>query len=157
MYIVIFSAANWIKKSKSKPGSKSQKKPLRERIKTTLLNNKRLVRFYILYILINIGLFLTSIRYIDTNAAVVIARACGMSLNFNCALVLVLMLRHTLTWIRGTRFGKYLPIDDHVPLHRMVGYVIVVLSVVHAIAHFINLGKYSIKYCVFFYNFLYGG
>ena len=44
--------------------------------------------------------------------AIQIARGCGACLNFNGALVLVPMLRYTLTWVRRRRWGHLLPVDE---------------------------------------------
>ena len=121
---------------------KQQQPPLHERILKTLANNKRLYIWIAIYVIVNTGLFLTSLRYLHTNVWVVIARACGMSLNFNCVLILITMLRSTLTWLRSTGVGWLFPIDEHVQVHRFVGYTIVALSTLHAFAHCANLGKF---------------
>ena len=64
-----------------------------------------------------------------------------MCLNFNCSFIVVLMLRHTLTFIRSTPIGPYLPLDQSISIHKMVGIVIFVQSVLHTLAHFGNIGK----------------
>jgi hypothetical protein len=71
---------------------------------------------------------------------VVLARIHGMCLNFNCAFVLVLMLKLCLTWIRSTWFRKILPIDDHIMFHKLVAYFIAYLSFGHTVGH---IGSYS--------------
>lgn len=72
---------------------------------------------------------------------VIVARIGGILLNFNCALIIVLMLRHTASYIRMNTFlRKWIPVDDHIGAHRFVGYVIIVLSIVHTIAHMANFG-----------------
>ncbi len=71
-----------------------------------------------------------------------IARGCGMDLNFNSMFVLVLMLRYTLTWLRSTWLRHYLPIDQNVLLHEIVGTVIFVQGVAHGLAHFVHIRKY---------------
>ena len=136
----IYSAAKWITDDKKKTKKKS-KDPLHTRIRQSILNNKCLFFWTLIYIFINLGLFITSIRYIQSGFALVVARATGMSLNIHSSLVLVLMLRHSLTWLRSTKLGRVLPIDHHILLHRVVGYAIVLLSVVHTVAHLVNLCK----------------
>ncbi len=52
------------------------------------------VMFLVVYFFINLGLAALSVyRYWDSNIYVIIARVCGMCLNFNCTLILILMLR----------------------------------------------------------------
>lgn len=145
---IIISAAKWMI-----PDDEQQKKPKERKLpiyftKHYLINNRKHLIWTSLYILINTGLFLTCLRYRHTNAAVVIARGCGMCLNFNSALLALTMLRHTLTWLRMTVMRYFLPIDNHVSYHRFIGYFCVVLSVVHTVAHLINIGKsVSVLYC----------
>ena len=65
-----------------------------------------------------------------------------MTLNFNSVFVLVLMLRYCLTWLRSTRFGHYLPLDQSILFHKMVGIFIFVESAVHSLAHLVNIREY---------------
>lgn len=62
----------------------------------------------------------------------------GQCLNFNCAWVLVLMLRHSLTYLRSRGLSSFLPLDNHVYLHKLTGITISVLSLVHTIMHLFN-------------------
>ncbi|CAM9899261.1 unnamed protein product [Lampetra planeri] len=71
------------------------------------------------------------------------ARACGLCLNFNCVLVVVLMLRRCLTWLRATWVVHVLPIDQSVLFHQMVGYVLSALASVHSICHVVNFVSLS--------------
>lgn len=64
-----------------------------------------------------------------------------MTLNWTVALLLVLMLRRTLTWLRKTRVGRFLPLDSSVAAHRLVGYVTTVVALVHTVAHLARFGK----------------
>ena len=65
----------------------------------------------------------------------------GQCLNFNCAIVVVLMLRHSITWLRMHNVSHFLPLDHHVYLHKMCGTVIVVLGALHGITHIFDFGK----------------
>jgi predicted ferric reductase/Ca2+-binding EF-hand superfamily protein len=99
------------------------------------------VLFLILYVLINLGLFgsaLMRYRAAGANGFIQLARGCGACLNFNGALILVPMLRHFLTWIRAQRFGRFVPVDDVVGFHKLIGHVIFGFAVVHTLAHFGN-------------------
>ena len=109
-------------------------------------NNVSSTVFAIIYILINIGLFtLSAVRYRTYNWCLIIARGCGMCLNFNSAFMVVPMLRYTLTWVRTTQMASVLPLDYTVYIHKVVGIVIVVHGSVHTLAHLGNLGKSCLK------------
>jgi predicted ferric reductase/Ca2+-binding EF-hand superfamily protein len=100
-----------------------------------------LVAFVALWLCANGALFAEAVlRYQQKGAGplVQIARGCGACLNFDSALVLVPMLRSFLTWIRRTPLHHLVPVDDSVSFHKLVGYAIVVFSVVHTGAHLLN-------------------
>ncbi|XP_052839928.1 NADPH oxidase 5 isoform X2 [Drosophila gunungcola] len=102
-------------------------------------NNQVFVTYLFFYICVNLCLFISrAIQYRASNGFVIIARACGQCLNFNCAWVLVLMLRHSLTYLRGRGLSSYLPLDHHVYLHKLTGITISVLSLVHTVMHLFN-------------------
>jgi NADPH oxidase 5 len=101
--------------------------------------------FLVIYALANVALFgeaLWRYRAQGANVWVQLARGCGACLNFNGALVLVPMLRHTLTWVRRQRWGHLLPVDDGIEIHRLVGEVMFGLALVHSAAHVVNIVSY---------------
>lgn len=105
-------------------------------------NTVVLAAFLVLYAVANAALFGEAfLRYRAQGASVWIqvARGCGACLNFNGALVLVPMLRYTLTWVRRQRWGHLLPVDEGIEIHRFVGEVMFVLALVHSAAHVINV------------------
>lgn len=107
-------------------------------------NNYVFITFIVLFALINATLFISrAIQYRHSNGFVIIARACGQCLNFNCAWVLVLMLRQTLTFLRTRGCTAILPIDHHIYLHKLTGVLIAVFSLVHTIMHLVNFSKYK--------------
>ena len=70
-----------------------------------------------------------------------IARGAGQCLNFNPTLIIILMMRQLITKIRGTFLSHVLPIDHYIELHKLVGYMIVFLSLTHMFAHLANFSK----------------
>ena len=64
-----------------------------------------------------------------------------MALNLNCALIIVFVLRRSLTFVRNTLIGRYLPIDDSITLHKFTGRVIFFWSVLHTVMHLANIGE----------------
>ncbi|XP_055379430.1 uncharacterized protein LOC129610760 isoform X2 [Condylostylus longicornis] len=126
-----------VKQQKKK---KHKKFPLPHQFSTAYVkNNPALVIFVSLYILINVALFVArAVEYRCSNWYTIIARGCGQCLNFNSAWVLVLMLRHSLTFLRSKGLGSYLPLDHSIYLHKITGIVICFFSLVHTIAHLLN-------------------
>ena len=81
-----------------------------------------------------------------SNILVVLARIGGMLLNFNCALVIILMLKRTILLIRTSDLlRKVIPVDDHIDFHRFVGRVITGLAILHTIVHMGNFGRLTGK------------
>ncbi|KAG8184662.1 hypothetical protein JTE90_012147 [Oedothorax gibbosus] len=107
-------------------------------------NNLNSVVFLVLYFFTNLVLFATrACHYMDKNVYVVLARACGQCLNFNCAFVVVLVLRQTLTWLRTHGFSQYFPIDQHLYYHKLTGCVILFFSLFHMAMHLANFALMS--------------
>jgi len=68
-----------------------------------------------------------------------LARINGVNLNFNAALILVLMLRKHFTWMRTKGANRFLPLDEFIELHKTIGYIILVQSFFHIAAHLVYL------------------
>nr|QOE76458.1 NADPH oxidase 5 [Nilaparvata lugens] len=102
-------------------------------------NNYVYLIFLALFLAVNIGLFVSrAIEYRNSNFYVIFARACGQCLNFNCMFVLVLMLRHSITFLRTRGFSSILPLDQHIYFHKLTGVLIFTYSVFHTIMHLLN-------------------
>lgn len=131
-------------------------------------NNVPFITFVLAYAIVNIGLIVSrGFQYKDENVFYILARCSGnnarflsytvhdafcliiflkfpgQALNFNCAFILVLMLRHCITLLRQIGCGYFLPLDLHVYLHKVCGGVVVVLSAVHTLMHIINFRESS--------------
>ncbi|CAL4180352.1 unnamed protein product, partial [Meganyctiphanes norvegica] len=108
-------------------------------------NNYVYLSFLLVFISVNLGLFISrAVEYGDSNGFVIIARACGQCLNFNCVFVLCCTLRGCITFLRSHGAGSFLPLDQHLYLHKMCGMLIFIYSVVHTLAHLCNLGIYVV-------------
>ncbi|XP_037046426.1 NADPH oxidase 5 isoform X2 [Bradysia coprophila] len=104
-----------------------------------LKNNYVFLSFLTIYILINVGLFISrAIQYRHSNVYVIFARACGQCLNFNCAFVLIPMLRQCITFLRTRGLGAFIPLDNHIYIHKMAGVTIATFSLIHTIMHLLN-------------------
>ncbi|XP_038049644.1 NADPH oxidase 5-like [Patiria miniata] len=143
------SAADWLR-----PPSASQKKKSSERrccdkccpswfgVKS-LRNNLCTIIFLAAYVVLHMGLTVWGVvgswRAFPDKPWLMVARGAGRCLSFDCVFVLCLMLRKCLTLIRSTNVTLALVlIDQHVDLHKLVGYVIVGLTVVHINGHVLN-------------------
>jgi predicted ferric reductase len=92
---------------------------------------------------VNVALFaLAFLRYRHAGAGpfIPVARGAGACLNLNAALIVVPMLRHTLTWVRRSALGRVVPVDEAVGLHALLGEAVLALSLVHVGAHALNAG-----------------
>ncbi|XP_062849334.1 NADPH oxidase 5 [Trichomycterus rosablanca] len=135
------SAANWLK-----PPELEHKKRKTPRYLTRVYwhNNSRKMFFLCLYSFLNILLFIIAMmQHAAGGPWFMLAKGCGICLNLNCTFVMVLMLRRCLTWLRATWVVKILPLDQNILLHQIVGYAILIFSVVHTMAHVINFVQLS--------------
>lgn len=102
-------------------------------------NNYVYLIFLAFFLLVNVTLFLTrSYQYRKSNWFTIFARACGQCLNFDCMFVLVLMLRHCITYLRTSGYSKFLPLDQHIYFHKLTGIFIFILGFFHTIMHACN-------------------
>ena len=121
---------------------------------TYIRNNAQFIIFHILFFVINLSLIVSRlVGFRQTvnvdgsrNWAIMIARAGGQCLNFTCMFVLLPMLRLSVTKLRQKGFNYLLPLDKHTSFHRMTGHLIVVYSLIHTLAHIVNLGELPQKY-----------
>lgn len=129
--------------------AEQQKQIQRTRFKHYLQNNWVTLLFLALYIAINFFLFFEAfIRYGNqgANFYVQIARGCGATLNFNGALILIPVMRHLITWLRKGPLNNYLPLDEHIEFHKLIGQVMFASAVVHTIAHFFNYNTLPVPF-----------
>ncbi|XP_034031676.1 NADPH oxidase 5 [Thalassophryne amazonica] len=130
------SAANWLK-----PPELDQKKRHTPRYLTRTYwhNNSRKLLFLCAYTCLNLLLFIVAMMQHSFGGPwFMVAKGCGQCLNFNCTFVMVLMLRRCLTWLRATWVVRVLPLDQNILLHQIVGYAILVFTLVHSTAHVFN-------------------
>jgi hypothetical protein len=104
------------------------------------------ISFYIavlVYILVQVALVLVQLHiYSEVNWAVKLARSGGILLDFNASLVIILVLRRLMTWLRNSLIGRdYLPVDHFIKFHKYIGILIFVYSIIHTVGHSINLCK----------------
>ena len=75
-------------------------------------NNVSTFVLTLIYIIAQIVLGIVQYEiYIDFNPAIKLARVCGILLNLNSSLVIMLVMRRMVTWLRNSFVGQLLPID----------------------------------------------
>ncbi|KAF2367959.1 Ferric reductase transmembrane component-like domain [Trinorchestia longiramus] len=122
---------------------------------TWLRNNASYVFFLTSFILANTLLFgLRVWQYRHAYIMEIMARAFGQCLNLNCALLLTLILRRSITRLRNSRLGSFLPCDKHVHLHKMAGWAVFMCSILHTMFHVSNLVNLSSKTDHTFWSYL---
>ncbi|XP_017794538.1 PREDICTED: NADPH oxidase 5 [Habropoda laboriosa] len=127
-------------KRKSRLGFLASLRPY-QLTKPYMKNNYVYIVFILIFISTNVAIFLSRLyEYRASNGYVMLARACGQCLNFNCSFILVLMLRQCITFLRTHGFNSVLPLDQHIYLHKITGVLIGVLCAVHTLMHLLNFG-----------------
>ena len=81
---------------------------------------------------------LTMVNGFSPNFFALAARSCGKALIFNSALVLVLVLRKTITSMARIGMSGILPLEHHIYVHKVTGILIFFQATVHTIAHLCN-------------------
>ncbi|XP_077173403.1 NADPH oxidase 5 isoform X3 [Paroedura picta] len=134
------SAANWLKP----PQAPKKRGRVRCLTPTYWQNHSSQLLFLGGFGCVNTLLFaFGALRQDGSDAWMMLAKGCGHCLNFNCSFIVVLMLRRCLTWLRATWAARVLPLDQHVLLHQVVGYVVVAVAAVHTGAHVANFAGMS--------------
>ncbi|ONI07236.1 hypothetical protein PRUPE_5G107400 [Prunus persica] len=122
-----------------------RRSPIR-RMSTKLLyylqENWRRVWVLTLWVAIMIGLFTWKFYQYKQKKAfhvmgycLLTAKGAAETLKFNMALVLLPVCRNTITWLRNTRLGFFVPFDDNINFHKTIAAAIVVGVILHAGNH----------------------
>lgn len=125
---------------------------LRARLEVFLGTNAFSLTFFLLFIQANVILFCYGVRVELEHSQkpifrylIATARAFGMTLNLNCALVLLLACRSLMTWVRQWQvLHLVLPLDFLFPgFHAVLGILIAVAACGHAIFHLAWIVKFK--------------
>jgi len=94
----------------------------------------------VLWGIVNAILFIEAAnRYWNNpNYFITIARGFGQLLNFNCALILIPVMRNILTALRKTWIHKFFPWDANIRFHRQLAWWIAFCGTMHGGAHYLN-------------------
>ena len=108
-------------------------------------NNSSFFISILAYVLLSIFFILIQLLVLFPNVYwyVAMARACGILINFNSCLIILLVLRRLSTWVRNTVLGpKFAVLDDFLIFHKFIGILILVLSFIHTLGQCINMCTY---------------
>lgn len=135
---MIDTAATWLKLPHRIPADR--RKPGRvwrawvDRAQQFWENDRSWPILLLLYAAANIWMFRHGLLLEAANGsdmATQIAQGAAAALKLNGALILISMLRHTLTLVRRTPLGAFLPLDHAISFHKVVGHTGFALALVH--------------------------
>ena len=115
-------------------------RPLSLRLRRALENRRVPSLFVALWVLGTVGCLVAGALSVygrgtpRSEAFWMLSRGCTTAIQFNAALIVLPVLRRTLTWLRGTRLSRALPIDEAVDFHRSIGNTLYALTVGHVFA-----------------------
>lgn len=136
--------ASWLFPEGQGPSAQKSGANFRVRLMRLAENRRSLLVFFGLLAIANGVLFVSSaLRYQAQGPWVMLAHGAGGCLNLDGALVLVPVMRRILNWVRQTRVGRYLPLDDALLIHRVLGVGLFVLGLIHSAAHFVNYSQHG--------------
>lgn len=115
-----------------------------QRARRSLENHLPWVAFLTVWGCLNVALFAWGVlTHRAEGPFVMLARGAGATLDLNAGLILFTVMRGLLTRLRNSRFGRWLPLDDSLSIHRMLGHALFLAGVVHSAAHFANYANRS--------------
>ena len=136
-------------------------------------NNKNFLRILLLLVLIMVTITTERILYFrhmsmlggfTPNLLYMTSRAAGKNILALSIIVIMFVLRNSITFLRNKGWGKILPLDNNIYLHKIVGCLIFVLGMLHSACHFanfaINIQPDPVKYLQLTYSYWeahYGG
>ncbi len=128
----------------------------RERLRR-YLDNRRLPLIYLgVWVLVNAAIFAVTLALPGhahhgrppPGLLQKFGEACTTCIELNAALLLIPVLRRLLTWVRRSRAGGALPIDEAIDFHRLVGTSMFVFAIGHASARmygYAESGKFAAR------------
>ena len=71
----------------------------------------------------------------------------GFCLDLDNTILIILVLRSSITKLREMGLGDYAPLDDHIYLHKICGYFVFFHATIHTAMHLLNFGKFNTIIC----------
>lgn len=116
---------------------------------TFLEENRQNVFYLFVFYVITIALFCerfihysfmaehTDLRHI-MGVGIAITRGAAASLSFCYSLLLLTMSRNLMTKMKDFSMQQYIPLDSHIPFHKIVACTALFFSILHSIGHLVN-------------------
>lgn len=109
--------------------------------------NKQLYGFLVFFTIVNAALWIQRAYYFRNfawldgskpNPFYMLSRANGRTLLFNSTLIVIVVLRYTITKLRDLGLSIILPLDNNIYIHKVIGRVIFLQAWFHTIMHLCN-------------------
>nr|TKS13391.1 ferric reductase-like transmembrane component family protein [Populus alba] len=104
--------------------------------------NWRRIWVMTLWLAVNLALFIWKFKEFEksplfeiSSYCVCLAKASAETLKLNMALILLPVCRRTLTKLRSSFLGTFIPFDDNITFHKNIALAIVIATVAHTLAH----------------------
>ncbi|XP_061963966.1 putative respiratory burst oxidase homolog protein H [Populus nigra] len=104
--------------------------------------NWRSIWVMTLWLAVNLALFIWKFKEFEksplfkiSSYCVCLAKASAETLKLNMALILLPVCRRTLTKLRSSFLGTFIPFDDNINFHKNIALAIVIATVAHTLAH----------------------
>ena len=116
---------------------------------THMKQNYQMFSFFGGFILINLILWIQRAAYFGgmanldgtiPNPFYMLSRANGRTLLFNSIMIIICVLRYSITKLRDLGLSKILPLDNNIYIHKVIGILIFIQAWTHTIMHLINFG-----------------
>jgi len=103
-------------------------------------NNLTRFNFFLTILLITVILIIGRIiSYWNLGGPfLILARCSGQCLNFLCSIIVLLVCRRSISSLRARGFSRYLPLDDNIYFHKLLGLMIIFHSLSHTFGHLVN-------------------
>ncbi len=111
-------------------------------------NNPSYLLVFVIWICLSIFFVVIQLTLIHPNIPlyVMFARSAAILIYFYTDLMVICVLRRTVTWLRNTRLGKMLNfIDETLEFHKALGIMVFILSFIHTLGQCINLCKLNCR------------
>ncbi|KAJ2161531.1 hypothetical protein GGF46_001386 [Coemansia sp. RSA 552] len=126
-----------------------RKRTLWHRFELWMINDGKMYTYFGFWVVLEVLLFslaLVNYRYYPLwqnmqellGGSFMTARAAALALHVNTALVLLPICRTVISWIRTTPLNRIIPFDHALLFHKVIGYSIMLFSLIHTAAHYRN-------------------
>ncbi|KAJ2364657.1 hypothetical protein H4S01_003664 [Coemansia sp. RSA 2610] len=143
-----------------------RKRTVWHRFELWMINDGKMYTYFGFWIILELLLFslaLVNYRYYPLwqnmhtllGGSFMSARAAALALHVNTALVLLPICRTVISWIRATPLNRIIPFDHALLFHKVIGYSIMLFTLIHAGSHYRNYYLVAKAYDVPYWRMLF--